>query len=225
MEHFWFCTNCGSANSYPDIKICDVCGKPIDAGEIKLAEQAIKESEKAIRAIELEEKKELEEKARQEKEQREKELLRQKLIEKQQREQQEKELLRKKLLEKENRKKEKIRKKRKFYLGWESLDIRFSASYKRLLSPLRVLLVIACCLGLVATAGLVVIHGEEAEIEKIQTVFPSKIETITEMHTETDDDGNIVLPMIENIKNQGEEIYNRFENSEVIETILEIVGW
>ena len=48
MEIYWTCSECGSANLYPDITECEVCGKEIDDTEIKNAKATIKKIEDEI---------------------------------------------------------------------------------------------------------------------------------------------------------------------------------
>ena len=48
METYWTCSDCGSANLYPDITECEVCGKTIDDNEIATAKENIKNIENRI---------------------------------------------------------------------------------------------------------------------------------------------------------------------------------
>ena len=58
MEGFWTCSDCGSANLYPDIKECEVCGKQIDDYEIKQAEKHFREALKTQEQIKRNEERE-----------------------------------------------------------------------------------------------------------------------------------------------------------------------
>lgn len=68
MEQFWICSACGSSNSYPETKKCEVCGKEIDKAEIDEAEKNIK---KVAHDFEELKKREAEDKQRRIKEQKE----------------------------------------------------------------------------------------------------------------------------------------------------------
>lgn len=70
VEIYWTCSDCGSANLYPYITECEVCGKTIDDVEVANAKESIKNIENRI-AEEKRREKENEEKRRKEKEEKE----------------------------------------------------------------------------------------------------------------------------------------------------------
>lgn len=55
MELYWSCSECGSANPYPDSKECEVCGKRIDESEVSKVLEKENEIKNRIKQEENEE--------------------------------------------------------------------------------------------------------------------------------------------------------------------------
>lgn len=83
MDTYWTCSECGSANSYPDIKECEVCGKEIDETEALNAEKSIELIKAALEEEKRREREEEEKRRREEEERdRKKEIARKLLLKK-----------------------------------------------------------------------------------------------------------------------------------------------
>lgn len=208
MEGFWTCSDCGSANLYPNIKECEVCGKQIDDYEIKQAEkhfrEALKTQEQIKRNEEKEERlrklKELEEKRKAEFEQKQK--------------------------EKQKRLQEKIQKKEKNIKKCIDVERLFFKGFTKSLKILKNCIVCLLVLS-IFVVGISVVRQESSEviINEIENIVDSTILEFKESHYNISKKGNETFKPFKNIEKQYKYIAEHFEESENINNLMEILGW
>lgn len=204
MEGVWICSECGSANEYPNATECDVCGKAIDENEIKDAEKRLKDIIKSNEEYERNQQKEELLRKRQEAEHAKKIRQEQKQAERQARIQKNKARLNKLHIKEE-----------------KLLD-----SYYKALKVLRVCLIVLVVASIVIVCVSVVRQDSfDVILTEIDHIAESTREELTWRHFYTKRSGEKIFEPFRNITKQYEYLKREFRNSDGIRYLFNALGW
>lgn len=208
MDGFWICSDCGSANEYPNIIECEVCGKQIDDSEIKKADKHIREALKMQDQIRRNE--EREEKARKKQELEKK---RKAEYEKKQRE------IQKRLQSKQQKKEENVKK----YIDFERNFYNGFYKFTKLIKNCFVVFFVVCFL--IVSISIVRQNNLKVVLSEIESITETVVQDCQESHYYIKKNGEKVFKPFINIEKQYKHLEKQANQSENIKKIIEVLGW